>query len=281
MIYLILTIVCSTVIVLLLKYNREKKGSTTCLLAGNYLFASLISLVILFRTPASCHSFQSMLFGAFVACIFVFSFYIFSKAVSDAGPSLAALSSRLSLVIPVAFSIILFKELPGTWQIFGFVFAVITIMLFSLSVRNHTSKHIAASGIITLIILLVAMGTADLFMKVFSESRPVCEKPFFLAVLFSTAFFITLLIRLFSKKKIHRSSFIRGFLLGVPNFFSSYFLLEALKHMNAIIVYPAISISIIILTAATSYFIWKEKLNAYGLLALVSGGITIILLNIQ
>jgi len=45
--FLLLTILCSTSIALILKYSDIKKEEPIILLAGNYLVATVISLIIL------------------------------------------------------------------------------------------------------------------------------------------------------------------------------------------------------------------------------------------
>jgi len=278
MIFLILSILCSTSIVLLLKYNREQRGSTTCLLSGNYLAASFLSLLILSQSPNHTFSFVSFIFGAFVSFIFVFSFFMFSKAVTVAGSALAALSSRVSLVIPVGLSVFFFKESPDMPQTAGFLLSLVTILLFSLSLKTESKSNVSAAAVLIMFILLVSIGTGDFMMKVFSELRPPSEKPLFLASIFSWAFIITAVFRLLSGRAVDKRSFLRGLVLGVPNFFSSFFLLSALKKLNASFVYPAVSISVIILTAFASNILWNEKINTYGKISIVIGGIAIIFL---
>ncbi|MCD6116365.1 EamA family transporter, partial [bacterium] len=79
-------------------------------------------------------------------------------------------------------------------------------------------------------------------------------------------------------RAVDKKSFLRGLILGVPNFFSSFFLLSALKKLNASFVYPAVSISVILLTAFSSRFLWGEKISKYGKIAIIIGGVAIIFL---
>ncbi len=69
--------------------------------------------------------------------------------------------------------------------------------------------------------------------------------------------------------------------MGVPNVFSTIFLLGALSQLPAIFVYPTINIGIIIFTAIGAYTIWKEKMNKVGIVALISGIVAILFLSIK
>lgn len=68
--------------------------------------------------------------------------------------------------------------------------------------------------------------------------------------------------------------------MGIPNIFSSYFLIEALNSFSAVFVYPVVNISIIVLTAIIVKFIWHEEWNSYSKMALLAGLISIALLSL-
>lgn len=68
--------------------------------------------------------------------------------------------------------------------------------------------------------------------------------------------------------------------LGIPNIFTSYFLIESLMQLSAIIVYPVVNIGIILLTAVLANIFWKERINGFGKLALLAGTTAIIILSI-
>ena len=69
-------------------------------------------------------------------------------------------------------------------------------------------------------------------------------------------------------------------LLGIPNMFSTFFLLGALAELPGIIVYPLTNVGIIFLTSIAASIIWKEHPNKPGIWALVSGSVAIILLSL-
>ena len=129
--FLFLTILCSISIALILKLSDTKKGEPIVLLAGNYLMASLISLVILLLKDDRVFSINTLLFGMGLGLLFVLSFFAFAKAISYAGTGLATTSSRLSVIIPILFSIIFYNELPNKYQFLGFLFTAITCRVFA------------------------------------------------------------------------------------------------------------------------------------------------------
>jgi len=280
MISLILTISCSTSIALILKHNDTKKGDALILLMGNYFVAALISLIFVLTNSSNFYSSSTLIFGLILGAFFVLAFFAFAKAVGSAGTALATVSSRLSLIVPITFSILLYGEQPGTFQIAGFLFSLVTIFFFYTSLKRHTLGNLKFIDYFYLLLVLFGIGLNDFAMKIFQQWRGNVEKPFFLFIIFGSAFIYTAAILLLRKKSVDKRTFLYGAILGVPNMFSSFFLIGALDALPAIFVYPVVNIGIIIATALLALMIWREKLNAYGILALGSGIIAIIFLSV-
>ena len=278
--FLFLTILCSTSIALILKYIDTKRGEAIVLLAGNYLIASIISLLfILFKKDVQ-FSIQTLFFGLGLGLLFVLSFFAFAKAISYAGTGLATTSSRLSVIIPIVFSIIIYNETPSEYQIMGFVFTIVTFVFFYLSISDGHKSGDGFLKYILLLAVLIGIGTNDFSMKIFKSWKPEQEEPFFIFFVFSSALVFSLIYIAFKRKKIIKHTAVWGLILGVPNVFSTIFLLGALALLPAILVYPLINVGIIIFTTLLAFIIWREKLNRWGALAITSGVLAIIFLSI-
>jgi drug/metabolite transporter (DMT)-like permease len=279
--YLILTILCSTTIALVLKHSDTKRGEPIVLLAGNYFLASLISLGIYIFTDDTSFSYQTILFGAFLGLLFVFSFFAFAMAVSHAGTALATVSSRLSVIIPITFSIVLFNEVPSSYNLIGFLFTFITLALFYISIAGQNPDGDNYNKHFYLFVTLVGIGISDFCLKIFNNWRPQTEEPLFVLSIFTFAMLYALLFIAIRKVRIYKHTLLLGIGLGVPNVFSTYFLLGALSVFPAILVYPVINVGIIIFTAIFAYLFWKEGVNKFGRWALVTGVIAIVFLSLK
>lgn len=280
MINLIMTILCSTAIALILKHNDTKKGNELVLLMGNYFIASIITVIMIIADKEFIYSAPTFVFGLLLGALFVYAFFAFAKAVSAAGTPLASLSSRLSVVIPVFLSVLVYNEVPDLSDVTGFIFALATIILFYFSLKSNKERNLSLMDYLYLFILLLGIGLNDFFMKVFQQSRPAVEKSFFLFTIFTSAFVYTAVVVFIRKIKIRVRDFTLGNVLGVPNVFSSFFLIGALNALPGIVVYPVVNIGIILLTTILAIIIWKEKVDKYGTWALIAGIIAIALLNI-
>lgn len=280
MIPLILTIACSTSIALILKYSSVNKGNSILLIASNYFVASIIGFVLFLIEPSAKFSFSSLLFGAVIGTVFVSSFFAFSKSIDVAGTALSTLSSRISLIIPVALSIILYSEVPTLYNLLGFGFAGITIYLFYLSLRHDKTRSISFKDFLYLSGLMIGIGIGDFSMKIFQQTHPIVEKQFFIFSIFFFAFIYCIIIIFVKKIPLKRHTILSGSVLGIPNVLSSVFLIAALETIPGILVYPLINIGVILLTALLAFLIWQERIDRLGLLSLFTGLIAIVLLTL-
>lgn len=279
MIALLLTVLCSSSIALILKYNDTRDGNPLLLLAGNYFIAAIISFGFILADLNATVSIETFIFGVLLAFLFVASFFAFAKAVGAAGTALATVSSRLSVIVPLLLSIVIYQEEPTVYQFVGIFLAFITIILFYFSLRNESSKKLRFIDYFYLIAVLVGIGLNDFCMKVFQQWRPEVEKSYFIFIIFSAATIYTTFVIFIKQIPLKSIVLIRGGILGVPNMFSTFFILLALAQLPAIVVYPMTNIGIILLTALGAWIIWREKLNMYGKWALVSGIIAILFLG--
>ncbi len=279
MLPLLLTILCSTSIALILKHSDTQRGNPMVLLAGNYSTASIVGIVLVLIYN-STYSLETFIFGMLLGLLFVASFFAFAKAVADTGTALATVSSRLSVIIPIIFSVILFDEKPSWMKIIGFLFTAFTFVFFYFSLIEQNGNLNNRSKYLLLLFVLIGIGINDFSMKVFKSTMPAADEPFFIFTIFFFALLYSLSFIHIKKIKINKKTFLTGVGLGIPNVFSTVFLLSALSDLPAIFVYPAVNIGIIIFTAIGAFLIWKEKLNRAGITALIFGIIAIIFLSI-
>ncbi|MCX7610532.1 MAG: EamA family transporter [Ignavibacterium sp.] len=280
MIYLVLTIICSSSIALILKYGNVKKSNTLVLINANYITASLFSLIYIIIQGEVYISLSAFLFALFLGYLFAETFLIYSKAVGFAGTALATVSARLSVLIPVIFSILFFNESPDLKMISGFIVALITFYFFYLSLKKNNVNGKDKRAYLYLVLLFVGIGFVDFSMKIFERNFSSNEKATFVFTIFFTAFLYTLFRIIIQKIKYEKETFRAGLILGLPNVLAIQFLLAALSSLPAIVVFPTLNIGVIVLTALTAFIIFREKLNKFGIIALVTGVISIILLKL-
>ncbi len=280
MLYLVLAIISSSSLALILKYGNVKKSNVVLLINGNYLTASVFALIFILVNNGFQFSLYAVLFAFGLGVLFAEVFVIYSRAISLAGTALATVSARLSVLIPVFFSILLFNESPNITMVFGFVTAMITLYLFYLSLKNLGTQEDQKGKYIYLFSLLAGMGMVDFSMKIFEHNFPIEEKGTFVFLIFFSAFIYTFVRIIIGKISFNKNTYRTGLILGIPNVLAVHFVLAALSEIPAIVVFPVQNIGIIVFTAVAAYLIWKEQINLYGKIAIVVGIAAILLLKL-
>lgn len=280
MIYLILAIISSSSLALILKQGNVKNANKAILINANYITASLLSFTFIFINGSFTISLWAFLFAIVLGYVFAATFFIYSKAVGLAGTALATVSARLSVLVPVIFSIIIYDETPNIKMILGFILTLITLYFFYLSLKKNNLNTNTTNVYLILILLLIGIGLVDFSMKIFERNFPLEEKATFVFLIFFSAFIYTLIHILYKKITFEKETFKLGLLLGLPNVLAIHFILAALSELPAIVVFPIQNIGVIVFTAVMAYLIWREKINNYGIAALIVGIISIILLKI-
>ena len=71
-----------------------------------------------------------------------------------------------------------------------------------------------------------------------------------------------------------------GAAIGIPNFFSSKFLLRSLADLPAVVVYPSFRVATMLITTLVGVAFFKERLQKLQWLALIAILAALFLLNI-
>ena len=91
---------------------------------------------------------------------------------------------------------------------------------------------------------------------------------------------LPLILFLKERQKLTRRDVLLGIVVGIPNFFSSRLLLEALTKLPAFLVYPCYSVGAILVISVASFILFRERLNRrqLGAVGMILGAL--VLLNL-
>jgi len=221
--------------------------------------------------------------------IFVSTFYLMARTTQLRGVSVATVASKMSLAIPVVFSLFILKL--GTnnldnWNYLGIILAFVAIIMVSKKEKEGvikkqplTLKYIA----LPLAVFLLG-GVIDTSLN-YANHHYVTEatEAVFPIFIFGFAFIIGLTIAIVRGIKFTRKDILGGIYLGVPNYFSIYLQLKALSAFdnNGAILYPSLNIGIIIASTLMAIFLFKEKLSRINMIGVSLAIIVILLLSHQ
>lgn len=282
MIPLFLSVVCSVLIAFILKINEVRTGDRIVVLAGNYLMAAGLGFLFLGFDPTGHLPLggRVLLFAVLVGVGFAVAFFAYMRSVREVGVALATLVARISIVVPLLASALVYREIPTRLESAGILLTFVTIGVFTRSLRQDRSKTYTTGSLLALLTLFLVLGINDFSMKIFREWRPDGNKELFLLTLFATAALFTWTLVVIKRRKVRLFDLGLGLALGVPNLFASYFLIDALHQLPGIVVYPLVNVSIIGLTVLGGILIWREHINRTGWISLGLAALSIILLSI-
>jgi drug/metabolite transporter (DMT)-like permease len=224
----------------------------------------------------------SLLTGA----LFPLSFYLMALAIEKVNVSVASVANKMSLVIPVTFNL-LFLQADGrdmsALNITGICIALPAILMAS-SKKTDTILMKEPSSRNYLLPLLVSLtaGIIDTLINFISSAylSPKEQSLFplftFMAAAGIGSFIIGARVYL-NKEKIEAKSIIGGIILGLPNFFSIYFLLKTFDDFNndGAFLFPFLNIAVIIISSLAGVLLFKEKLSKLNIAGVILAFISI------
>jgi drug/metabolite transporter (DMT)-like permease len=265
--FLTLALLSSVSIALLLNIFEQKQRNRTVIVASNYIAAGTLAYLLSRETQLTP---AVLVFGAVVGLGFCIGFILLFLAVKKKGIASTITIGRLSLAIPVGLSIVLWGEKP----ILIDILALLLIFFIILSWEGKIGKISPV-----LLTVFFVFGLLDSAMKFFKLEFPALDDSSFLIIVFYSAMVWGWGYILASRQKTRGMDIVWGLILGIPNFFSSYFLLKALGLIPAYVVFPFINIGIIILSALAGYFLFKEELSPKKVVLILLGIIAVFALS--
>ena len=176
----------------------------------------------------------------------------------------------------IVISLLVWRDYPDLWQWAGIVLALAALALPSLAARSL--KGVRERVPLLLVLLFLAMGTAEFSNKLFQAYGTQELSPLFLSVLFASAFVASLALLFLTKKGFGLKELLLGLAVGIPNLFSSYFLIRALDSIKAAVAFPFFSVGSMSLIALGGVLIFRERLSRFDYAGLILAACALLLL---
>jgi drug/metabolite transporter (DMT)-like permease len=280
--FLILSSVCSLTIAHLLKVTETKNLRTLNTLTVNYIVAAIFAFLVGYEsnTGSAFVSYSAILFMfcIIVGAFFIGNFVAYSKSVHTNGVGITIAAMRLSLLIPVVISIYWYAEYLSGLKIVG-ILGVFGAMLLLIPKKNHIKiGSISASWL--LILIFVLSGFADASLKIYEEEfSSNLNELTFMGLVFLGAFIIGLIVALLRKGPlVTKKEALLGAAIGIPNLYSSIFLIYALGGISGSVAYPIVNILNVLGGTFLGLIIWNDQVSTKQWMGIATAVIAIILL---
>jgi drug/metabolite transporter (DMT)-like permease len=280
--YLLLSSICSLTIAHLLKLTEVKKLRTLNTLTVNYLVASVFALIIGSSSgegdAIGSQTIYLFLFCVIVGAFFISNFVAYGKSVHLNGVGITIAAMRLSLLVPVLISVFIYAEYLNILQLLGVTLVFGALILLIPRKSNLKIGKINASWL--LLIIFILSGFADASLKIYEEEfRISLNESTFMGLVFAGAFVIGVLLSLFrAGPLIKKQEVLLGAVIGIPNLYSSIFLIYALGGISGSVAYPVVNILNVLGGTFLGLFIWSDKVSAKQWTGIATAIIAIILL---
>lgn len=281
MLDLLFSVLCTSLIFVIFKLFDVYGVQTPYAIVVNYVVAFTVG-IILYNKPIDFNALasSSWFLGAMALGIFfILIFNLMAKTSQVAGVSVASVATKMSLAIPVVVGVVLYNEKLSTLQIAGIVLALAAVYFASIKGK---SMVISKKSLILPLLVFLGSGIIDTSMKYFEERHlDTHEVAIFSSMLFGFAAlsgFVFIGVKAIQKPiKRNMKNVLGGVALGVPNYFSIFFLIRALQNDNfsSAAIFTINNVAVVMLCTLLGIIMFQERLSVKNW-----GGIALAVLSI-
>jgi drug/metabolite transporter (DMT)-like permease len=288
MIYLLLSIFASTLIFVIFKLFARYDINTLQAIVVNYVVACICGLISyensleLSLIPRYNWFYYTLGLGA----LFIIVFNLMATTTQRSGLSVVSVATKMAVVIPIAFGLWYYQEPIGFFKGVGVVFALFAVYLAS--VKTKGGMRLKSKNLLFPILVFFGSGLIDTSIN-FLQNDFIGDKsliPLFSATIFAAAAILGLFVVAIQKIKgvfkFETKNMVAGIVLGVPNYFSIFFLVKSLRSdlFDSSGIFTINNVAIVILSTVVGILFFKENLSLKNWIGIVLAIISIGLVTI-
>lgn len=283
LLYLILSIVCSTLINLIFRWFKTYNVDKLQAIVVNYFICFVLGFLFSNNKQLIAHFthiwfWYCLLLGFLFVAIFLAMAYTTDKI----SISVNAVSSKMAVVVPVVFAHFYVGETLSVWFILGLLISLASIFLISIKANFTIPKKYYALPII----VFLGSGIIDTSLKILQQNfdnqvdLATLSYSIFLGAVVAGAIVYSV-VNKFNYQTIAIKHVKAGVLLGVPNYFSIWFLLAAIQafSVKSAFVFGINNVSIVLLSTLLSVVVFKEHLTTLNKLGLFLAALSIVIIS--
>ncbi len=285
MIYLILAIVTSLLVAITIKSFDKFNIDSFQAIGFNYMIC-IAAAITIHSDRINIQNIPTQPWFVFALMLgfgFIAMFNVFAISTSKIGLALTSVFSKMSVLIPVYFGIILYGDKFDLYKILGLIF---TILAFYFIFKKD--KNIPFRKLYFILPLLLFTGNG------FNDSlQTYCRRIFnmendaillFMITIYTTALTIGILIfayrRIFMNYRIQQRNIVAGIVLGIFNFTTTFFFIKCIGFFESTFVFPVFNVSLVSLTTLAGVIFFKERLRTVNWIGMALAMLAIIVIAI-
>jgi len=288
MIFLALSITASTLIFVIFRLFASYNINTLQAIVVNYFVACSCGVIgyqnsiELSAIPQYNWFYYTLALGA----LFIIVFNLMAITTQHNGLSVVSVATKMALVIPIAFGLWYYKEPLGPSKAAGIVLALIAVYL--VAVKKDSSIILQKKNLVFPVLVFLGSGLIDTSLN-FLQNDFITDKsliPLFSSTIFLTAGVIGIMVLVAQKIKgvlvLEFKNIIAGIVLGIPNYFSIYFLVKALRSnlFDSSGIFTINNVGIVIISTLLGIVFFKEQLSIKNWIGITLAVISIALVSL-
>lgn len=294
MFYLLLCVFFNTLLVFIFKLFQRFQVKTFQAIVVNYViclvtgaFFDPSALPMMAHEAGAPWTVASWCLGT----LFIGSFYLIALATQRIGVSAATVAMKISLVIPVLFSLLVLQNSLKAYTFLNYAGMGLALAAIVFTSRRPASGPAQATGAAALtlpMVVFLASGLGDVIINYANDQLLQPEQAgaftLFTFTASGTIGIIAIAYQLLVlRTPFARKSLVAGIALGIPNFFSIFFLIKALSAFqnDGAFLYPVNNIGIILLGTLGGILFFKERLSKLNWLGLLLAVVALLLMSYQ
>ena len=288
MIYLLLSIACSSLIFLIFKSFRQYKVARFPAIVFNYLVAAILG----FGMNASLIQFDHFVEAKWLpnalilGVVFITLFNVMAMTTEKLGASVGSIANKMALIAPVIFAIVYYGDSINVLKVMGVLLALLGIVFSSLKPKTFKAGF-HKSDLWLPFVLLIGSGFIDTYIK-YTEEYSIgnsSDSQLFSSTVFFTAFLIGMISSIFRGERqfFKVQNILGGAILGVINFGSIFFLIETFRSagLQSSVVFPINNVGVVLVTSGFSYLIFKERFSKMNQVGIFCAVMAVILISLS
>ena len=285
---LVLSIILTSCLFVVFNYFKVLKVSLIQAISINYIVCLCVGLTFTYLTAPLGNIAPSFWAGFGAGLLFLPIFWVMGYTTQQMGLTVAAIANKTSMVIPASVILLIDPVLMNQFTAWKFAAILLSLVAIILSNLNPSKGNPSFDRRLLIFPFLVFIGGAmvDLAINLAAYYTDASYSAWIPVGAFTAAALSGITVLLYNglkyRKKISMRSILGGIALGIPNFFSLYFVVKTLDqyHNDGATVYPLINTGTILLNTILSIVVFKEHLNKYLIAGILCAVLAIFLLNV-
>ncbi|ENX38905.1 DMT family transporter [Acinetobacter courvalinii] len=271
---------CSVLVSIVLKYLKAKGFDVFQMIAWNYLSASILCYYW-FKTDLTHISFNHTPWWLILvlAVLLPSIFLCLAKSLQFAGILKTEIAQRLAVILSLLAAYFIFGEQFSQIKLIGVVLGIIAILAIIIGqATEQASKGINLKSALFLFSVWAGYAAIDVLLK-YSSSLGL-QSAVTLNLAFIGAFILSIAYIAITQPNWQPKNIFTGLVLGVLNFanIALYVKAHMLFKETPAIVFAGMNILVVILGVLSGVIFFKERLQAYTWIGLVSGIVAVLCL---